>query len=186
LGIAHALGAHRIFGKRPDGSLPWWSWTAFLPLLLYTIAGWHLLRLLTREPAQNAVSKDLIVGRRLLPAELDGEFANYVDLTSEFPEPPAIRRGSGYLCFPILDGSAPDPRALRETIQRLRPGKTFIHCAQGHGRTGLFSLALLLHSGQARTINEGLEKLKAVRPGIGLSAIQRKCIEQFATDLPRQ
>jgi len=33
LGIAHARGAHRIFGKWPDGSLPVWSSLAFLPLL---------------------------------------------------------------------------------------------------------------------------------------------------------
>src|SRR5689334_6389677 len=65
VGIAHSLGAHRIFGKRPDGSLPFWSWLAFLPLLLYTGAVWHLIRFFSREPAHNAVSDNLVVGRRL-------------------------------------------------------------------------------------------------------------------------
>jgi protein-tyrosine phosphatase len=132
------------------------------------------------EPAQNAVTNDLIIGRRLLSREVDSEFANYVDLTAEFSEPHAIRHLSGYLCFPILDGSALEIGALRETIQRLRPGKTFIHCAQGHGRTGLFALALMLHTGVVRTVNEGLEKLKAVRRRVGLSTVQQKCIEEFA------
>ena len=50
LGIAHARGAHRVFGKRSDGSLPIWSWSVFLPLLLYTNAVWHISRLLCRGP----------------------------------------------------------------------------------------------------------------------------------------
>src|SRR5215510_3209380 len=79
LGIAHARGVHRIFGKRPDGSLPLWSWLVFFPLILYTCAVWHLIRLFSREPAHNSITDDLVVGRRLLPGELNGEFANYVD-----------------------------------------------------------------------------------------------------------
>jgi hypothetical protein len=106
LAIAHARRAHRVFGKRPDGSIPFWSWLVFLPLLLYASAVWHIARLLSRESAHNEVTNDLIVGRRLLPGELDGDFANYVDLTSEFAEPLAIHRSAAYLCFPILDGSA--------------------------------------------------------------------------------
>src|SRR5207244_2126500 len=122
-----------------------------------------------------------IVGRRLLPGELEGEFINYVDLTAEFAEPFAIRKSAGYVSFPILDGSAPDPESLQEFVNRLRPGRTFIHCAQGHGRTGLFALAIMLKSGAVRTVAEGLEKLGAVRPGIRLSAVQLKCIEEFGS-----
>lgn len=183
LGIAHAIGAHRVFGKRQDGSLPLWSWLVFLPLLIFTTAVWHAARLLSREPAQNMVMDDLVVGRRLLPSEPDGEFANYVDLTAEFSEPLAIRRSGAYQCFPILDGAAPDPMSLRQAVNRLRPGRTFIHCAQGHGRTGLFALAILLKSGAVRTVNEGLAKLQSVRPGITLTSVQRRCIESFAADL---
>jgi hypothetical protein len=180
LGIAHARGFHRIFGKRPDGSLPLWSWLVFLPLLLYTSAVWHIFRMASLESAQNVITEDLVIGRRLLPGELKGEFVNYVDLTAEFPEPVAIRWRDGYLSFPVLDGSAPRPDALREMMNCLRPGKTYVHCAQGHGRTGLFALAVLLKSGDVQTIDEGLEKLRRVRPGINLTAIQRRCIEEFA------
>src|SRR5437016_8770088 len=80
LGIAHARGAHRIFGKRPDGSLPVWGWLAFLPLLLYTGAVWHLARLLSREPAHNVVTDCLVIGRRLLTGARVGEFAYLDDL----------------------------------------------------------------------------------------------------------
>jgi Swiss Army Knife protein, DSP-PTPase phosphatase domain len=181
IGIAHAAGAHRIFGKRPDGSLPFWSWLLFLPLLLYTTAVWHLIRLISREPAHNAVSDNLVVGRRHLPAEVSGEFTNYIDLTAEFAEPLHIRRAAGYISFPVLDGSAPDPAALRHFLNGLRPGKTFIHCAQGHGRTGLFAAALLLQSGAAGTPDEALNKLRSVRPGIRLNTFQRRCLEVFAS-----
>lgn len=175
LGIAHGRGMHQVFGKRYDGTLPMWSWLLFFPLLAYTAGVWHLIRLLTREPACHVITEQLVVGRRLLPSEVQGEFDNYIDLTAELPEPVAIRRGSSYRCFPILDGAAPSPESLREAVRSLRPGRTFIHCAQGHGRTGLFALAVLLESGQAQTVEEGLGMLRAVRPGIRLSEKQRQC-----------
>src|SRR5205809_1011561 len=104
---------------------------------------WHLMRLISREPARNMVTQQLVVGRRLLAYEREDEFDNFVDLTAEFPEPFPIRSSPSYRSFPILDGSAPSPEALRVAVTSLRPGRTFIHCAQGHGRTGLFALAVL-------------------------------------------
>jgi hypothetical protein len=183
LGIAHGRGSHRIFGKRADGSLPWWSWLVFFPLLAFATIVWHVLRLFSREPAQNTVKGGLAVGRRLLPSEFDGEFDNYVDLTAEFSEPRAIRTSAAYRCFPILDGAAPTPEALTDAVSHLRPGKTFIHCAQGHGRAGLFALAVLLQSGAARNVDDGLRMLRAVRPAIALSKAQRRCLEAFARKL---
>jgi hypothetical protein len=180
LGIAHVKRAHNLFGKRPNGSLPLWSWIVFLPLLLYTSAVWRLSLFLSREPAQNKVTDEVVIGRRLLPTEVQGEFANYIDLTAEFQEPRSIRDLPAYLNFPILDGSAPDPETLNQTFARLRPGRTFIHCAQGHGRTGLFTLALMLRTGAVRSVDEGLAKLQSVRPRIRLSNAQRQCIEAFA------
>jgi hypothetical protein len=185
LGIAHFKNAPGFFGKRPNGSLPFWSWLIFLPLLFYTNLIWRLACLLSREPAQNIISDDLVVGRRLLPSEVDGEFTNFLDLTAEFPEPTAIRHLPAYQCFPILDGGAPRLDELNNAIDRLPPGRTFIHCAQGHGRTGLFTLALLLKRGVVRNPEEGLEKLRAIRPGINLNQPQRHCIEAFAKSLNR-
>jgi hypothetical protein len=70
LGMAHAIGAHRIIGKRANGSLAPWAWVLFFPLLTLTIVIWHLTRLVTREPACDVVIEGLVVGRRLLPSEL--------------------------------------------------------------------------------------------------------------------
>ena len=181
LGIAHGRGLHRVFGKRADGTLPLWSWLVFLPLLIYTAVVWHLV--FSREPARNAVSDQLVIGRRLLSFEVEGQFDNFVDLTAEFSEPSSIRGASSYRSFPILDGAAPTPEALREVVTSLRPGRTFVHCAQGHGRTGLFALAVLLHSGVVRSVEDGLRMLTAVRPAIRLNRVQLRCIQVYARDI---
>jgi hypothetical protein len=183
LGIAHGRGFHGVFGKQADGTLPLWSWLLFFPLLACTSIVWHLLRQLNREQPQSIVTEHLVIGRRLLPNELDGEFENYVDLTAEFAEPAAIRRSQSYLSFPILDGGAPTHEALRQAVASLRPGRTFIHCAQGHGRTGLFALAVLLTSGVTQSIEDGLRMLTEARPGICLSQAQRKCIQVYLNAL---
>jgi hypothetical protein len=179
LALAHARGTHNLFGKRPDGTLPFWSWILFLPLLGYSWLVWHALRLLIREPASNGVTDQLVIGRRLMASELQGQFDNFVDLTSEFAEPRRIRASPAYRSFPVLDGGAPAPEALRAAVQGLRPGRTFVHCAQGHGRTGLFALAMLLNSGTARDVDQGLQMLQAARPRVHLSKPQRRCIEAF-------
>ena len=179
VGIAHARGTHRVFGKRPDGTLPLWSWVLFFPLLQVSAAVWRFLRLVSREPAHNPITEHLVVGRRVLPFELDGEFDNHVDLTAEFVEPSGLRGSPAYRSFPILDGSAPTPEDLRQAVASLRPGRTFVHCAQGHGRAGLFALAVLLSSGAARTPEEGLRLLTAARPQIHLNKEQRRCIHLF-------
>src|SRR6266496_3105666 len=64
LGIAHSRGSHRVFGKRPDGRLPKWSWLLFFPLLGCTAVVWHFVRLFSRESAHSAVTEQLVVGRR--------------------------------------------------------------------------------------------------------------------------
>ncbi len=180
LAIAHFRGAHHLYGKRPDGTLPLWSWLLFFPLLAYALAVWHLLRLLCREPPCSQVTGQLVIGRRLLSSEFAGPFDTVVDLTAEFAEPRVLRRHPGYVSFPILDGAAPSPEALRAVIGRVPPGRTFIHCAQGHGRTALFALAFLLASGAAPSMAEGLQMLRAVRPGIRLNREQQRCIQAFA------
>ena len=179
IGCAYLKGGHRIFGKDSQGCVPLWSRILFLPYFALSSTLWHAARILSREQAYNLVQENLVVGRRLLARELPEEFANYVDLTAELEEPVAIRTLPGYLAFPILDASAPDPESLREAVQGLRPGATFIHCAQGHGRTGLFAVALLLSSGAVRTVAEGSARVQSARPGIHFSREQRRCLEGF-------
>jgi protein-tyrosine phosphatase len=180
LTLAYLKRAHHVFGKRPDGTLPVWSWILFLPYLVYTNLVWRLARSLSREPACNEVSRQLLVGRRLLASELPEDISNYVDLTAEFQEPERARRLPGYLCFPVLDAGAPEPQALKRIIGSLKPGRTFVHCAQGHGRTGLFALATLFADRAVTSVDEGLRRLQLVRPGIRLNREQRGCLDEFA------
>jgi hypothetical protein len=186
LGVAHLLGASALYGKRRDGTIPWWSWIVFLPLFLITHAVWHLFRLLARDAKANEVSEELTVGRRQRAGELEGDFANYVDLTAEFSAPLPIREAPSYLNFPILDGGTPSTRELRAFIRSLRPGRTFVHCAQGRGRAGLFAVAMLLHSKAATNVEEALRILRSARPGVQLNRNQRRCAETFARELRAQ
>src|SRR5438874_12779044 len=179
LAIAHRKGAHRLFGKRPDGSLPLWSWLVFFPLLVYMWAIWHLTRIVKHEPARSVVSRQLVIERRLLASELDENFDNYIDLTAEFAEPSTIRRCPAYRSFPILNDAAPSPEALRAAIHSLRPGRTFVHCGRGYGRAGLFALAALLTSGEAASVEDGMRMLRAARPGVRLNQEQQRCIQCF-------
>jgi hypothetical protein len=180
LGIAHMVGAHRVFGKRVDGTLPLWSWLVFLPCFALSLVLLRLPRIFFSEPAWHIVTPRLVVGRRLSPSEVQGEFANYVDLTAEFAEPSPIRRLPGYRSLAILDGSAPKAEDLLSSTRRLRPGRTFVHCAQGHGRTGLFAVAALIEWGEASTVEEALRLLQAARPGIRLNRKQARCAKAFA------
>ena len=181
-GVAHARGWHRVFGKQRDGRLPFSRQFAFAPLLLYTHLVWRVIRLFSREPAWQQITPQLFVGRRLLPGEIDAPFDNWLDLTAEFVEPQPFRSNAAYIALPILDGSALSPEQLAAALDQLRPGRTFIHCAQGHGRTGFVAAALLLYGGEAANPQMALEQLQAVRSGIRLNKKQQSALEDFACD----
>ena len=169
----------RIFGKGPDGRIPIWSRAVHLPFMLYSALVWHLLRILSREHRTDEVSADLVIGRRLRASEMLTGVANYVDLTAETEDPESVRSSEAYVALPILDADVPDRESLARVVSNLRPGKTFVHCAQGHGRTGLFALALLAARGQIRSFDEGIAKLTAGRPGVGLNARQEAFMREY-------
>ena len=175
VGFAYALREPRVLGKRLDGTLPVWSWILFLPYHALNLAVWHSSRLLSSEPATNEIGGLLVVGRRLLDSEMVNGCENWVDLTSEFQEPLRIRSQSGYICFPILDATAPDLERLSDLVRRLPPGRTFIHCAQGHGRTGMVALALLLSRDAAESIAAALGQIQDARPAVRLNSEQHRC-----------
>jgi hypothetical protein len=179
LSIAYAINAPGVFGKRSDGTLPWWSQVVFFPYFALSATVWNLSRVVSREPTTNMVSKELEVGRRLTEEEPLPEFENCVDLTAEFQESAHVRSAPGYVSFPVLDAGIPDPSALKRLISDLKPGRTFVHCAQGHGRTGLVALTILLTSKAVDSIDEGMRILKTARPGISLNCAQRRFIGDY-------
>lgn len=180
-GYAHHSANPHIFGKAQSGRLSAIRTAAFLPLLLYTWGVWHLIRLLSREPACNSVTEDIEIGRRLITRELKRDYCNYVDLTAEFPEPGAAVR-PGYISLPVLDAATPSRDALRAAIAALRPGLTFIHCAQGHGRTGLFAAALLMHRGLAKNADDAVSLIQKARPAVRLNKKQMDFLRSLETE----
>ena len=181
LGYA-GIGA-RVFGKRADGRIRWPMKILLFPYLFYTSLIWHLYRLVSREDAFNCIDDDLVVGRRLLTAEVPDGFDHYVDLTAEFEDPSQIRTKDSYRSFPILDASIPSIAELESAVEAAKDGRTYIHCAQGHGRTGLFALALLIHRGRITSAEEGLDLLKSLRPAINLNREQSGFIDRYLTQM---
>jgi hypothetical protein len=179
LAVGHIVGAPAILGKNRTGGLSPWSWLVFLPLHLYTVFVWHAYRILSTEPAFNRVDESLIIGRRLLAREVSFTVASYIDLTSEFPEPRFVRGSSGYVSYPILDGSIPKVSDLNKMFSGLKGESLFIHCAQGHGRTGLVAAAYLVFSGKVADVDEAISLLQRVRPRLRLSIEQKAFLKKY-------
>lgn len=167
----------KVFGKRSSGKRTLVATVSLLPYLLFTLATWHLVRLIASEPAVCRVDADLYVSRRLLSGEMPDSVNTVVDLTCEFIDPPIACEN--FLCFPMLDASCPSAEELNELAKRIDalPKPVLIHCAQGHGRTGLVASAVLLASGKASTSADAIAMVKASRPGIELNALQRKTLD---------
>lgn len=162
----------RVFGKSTHGKIPPLYKFFHLPYLAFTWLVWHMCRLLSPESAFNKIDDRLMIGRRLLSKEVPEDFDHYIDLTAEFDEPYAIRSQANYHSLPILDASVPRLHELKQAVEASADGRVYVHCAQGHGRTGLFALALLLHRQRVQTIEEGLSLLQSLRPAVKLNVQQ--------------
>jgi len=172
----------RVFGKRSDGTLPLLSCLLLFPFLAGLWIVWRVAVLISREPKLHELIPNVLIGRRLLSHELPPDVDVVVDLTCEFVEPRAVRSVSTYLSFPILDDTSCDPRLLVEFVRTLasQEGQMFIHCAQGHGRTGLVATTLLLAAGHASSVEEAVHLLKSARPLARLNANQMEALRRVA------
>lgn len=174
----------RVFHKSEQGQVPLFNRCLLLPYLLYLNAIWHVSRLLRPEPPLHQLTENLYLSRRLLSHELPAEIVHVIDLTCEQSEPLALRQ-RGYHCFPVLDRGAPPVDLLCEWVAQAAAleGPILIHCAEGHGRTGLFTAALLLYTGAAPSVEEALRFIQSRRPLVRLSGAQRQAIQQFSERL---
>jgi protein-tyrosine phosphatase len=177
VGVAHILNVRSVFGKRADGTIGKFHMTALLPFLAFTWATWHLVRATTREPMIHSLTPELWLGRRLLATELPVDVDHVVDLTAEFRE--AVRARS-YTSLPILDGGIPDQHELRSALDAVpRCGTTFVHCAQGHGRTALFAACFLIDR-EGVDADTAIARVLAARPRARMRASQRSFVTEFA------
>ncbi|MEM6364018.1 MAG: tyrosine-protein phosphatase [Planctomycetota bacterium] len=178
---AYLFSLPDLFGKRSDGRRSQMGTLLVLPFLCYVSAVWHVVRLLSREPPTSKLNDDLMLSRRLLRKELPEGVASVVDLTCEFTEPKDGWDLQSYRCHPILDGTGSTSGEIRELAIEITkmPKPVLIHCAQGHGRTGLVSAAVLIVSGEAGTASEAIELIQAVRCGVKLNKAQREILGQI-------
>lgn len=182
LGAAYGLGRPELFGKRADGRLAWWSWALFGPYLGVNWLVWQATRLLGAEPCWHEISPKLWLGRRPYRRELPEGSALVVDLTSEFPAAAGVLEGRGYVCVPLLDGTAGRLEPLRALIAKVAgfEGGVYVHCAQGHGRSAMVVAAVLRAKGLAADAEAALERVRWARPGIRLNAEQRARLDELA------
>ncbi len=181
IAAAYLFSAPGVFGKHFDGRRSRLGTLLVLPYVLYVSVVWHVVRLLSREPKTNALNDELVLSRRLLEHELPEGVASVVDLTCEFTEPKDRWSLQSYLCHPMLDGTGSTLDEIRELADEIikMPKPVLIHCAQGHGRTGLVAAAVLLVSGEAQTAADAIAMIQAVRPGVELNKTQRLILEQI-------
>ncbi|WP_083233512.1 phosphatase domain-containing putative toxin [Planctopirus hydrillae] len=146
-----------VFGKSSRGVLSPAAHLLLLPYLVPVWLLWYTLRLVKREPAYHKLTEGVLIGRRLLSHEYPNNINHVIDLTCEFNEP-IVLRSAAYHAFPILDGSVPAVDQLGDWARAVAKmsGNIYIHCAEGRGRTGLFSAALLLENGHSKSPDDAL------------------------------
>jgi protein-tyrosine phosphatase len=187
VGVAYLTGNASFLGKS-NGSFRIGALILLGPYLSLCAALWHLVRLSVREAPWHRITPTLFVGRRLLRREFPHEIASVVDLTSELPAVVPQSPCVSYLGLPMLDGVAPTPAALLAAVEDIAetPQPIYVHCAQGHGRTGLVASALLIANGVARDPDDAIASLKAIRPGIRLNRHQLRVLRGFHDVLARR
>lgn len=186
LGLSAVYFANRPawLGKRPDGRIAAWAWVIWWPYLAVNLAVmWMLSRLSTQLPIAEVVP-NLFFGRRLSASERKMFSGDHIlDLTAEFAEPRGLRTRAGYSSLPILDATAPRVDQLRSAMEWLdtaiSSGPTFVHCAQGHGRTACVILAYLVSRGCVASIADGLQLLRQYRPNVQINRDQHRRLEEF-------
>jgi protein-tyrosine phosphatase len=182
VGVAYALLAPSVLGKRPDGTFPPWRRVLFFPFFLYTECAWHLYALFAREDAYNEVAPELWVGRwpgaRALPERVDV----VVDVTAELPAHKTLTGSKRYVCLPALDATVPDESAFCSLVEELASerGGVFVHCAFGHGRSAMVAAAVLIARGLAHDADSAERWMRRSRPRVGLTGLQRSHVERFA------
>jgi protein-tyrosine phosphatase len=171
VGAGYFWGSAALFGKRPDGSRAIWASVVLLPYTVVAYLVWRIQAGLSRAAAYHVVNERLIVARRLLAQEMPADVSLLLDLTCEFRDPQEIRTREGYRCLPILDGGSFSAEELARELKGLAPAagtRLLIHCAQGHGRTGMVAAAWLVLHGYAETAEEAVEMLQSVRHRVRL------------------
>jgi protein-tyrosine phosphatase len=169
--------APRAFMKADDGRQPWYAWLVWAPIFVWQWIAHEFVRAFSKEPVANEVAPGVWVGRRPRANELAADIKIVVDLCAELPAASGVAASRIYLNIPTLDARAPTPEQITRAVDRViaTDGPALIHCAFGHGRSATVAAAVLVRRGDA-TLDNVEAKMKAIRPGIGLNANQRRAL----------
>ena len=170
------------FFKDEKGRMPVFVAGFYVPYLVPLWIRRLFITVWLRERAYDKLCDGVWIGRRpLKSADMPGEVTVCVDLVAEFPSSGFERAWSGtYVSFPVLEASVRSCEDLKACIDSLPEGAIYIHCAQGHGRTGFFACALLLRRGIVQTLPQAEALLATSRPGVKLRKAQRLFLEANA------
>ncbi len=182
-GLGHLWIGPLIYGKNVTGQLPLWSKIIHWPFLLYALFVWHILRYFSKEHPHDQITENIIIGRRLLKTECPTGIINYVDLTAEFIEPKSIVENMNYIALPILDAGIPSIEELNLALNKVTEQTTYIHCAQGHGRTAIFTIILLVTTGKTQNFEDAFSLIKKIRPAINLNSTQKKFVQEYLKNI---
>jgi protein-tyrosine phosphatase len=175
--------------KRANGKINPVSYLLFAPLhLLHRISFLLAIGWIKESPAHQ-IADNLWLGRRLDAREAEALLGQspiaVLDMTSEFPERLRLT-DSRYLCLPVVDHSAPTQqqlwRALDFIAANIGERKVFIHCALGHGRGATVAAAWLLEKEPGLSVDAAVERIRAIRPWVRLSADQIAELETFVRE----
>ena len=195
LGLAYVFDGScgvRMLGKsKTTGNVSVVSTLFFFPYLLGLFVFWRIKHLYKGESVCDEVAEGVWVGRYPLCVDVgDKRFAqrpltHAVDLTAEFPSRPAFHGKLTYLCAPSLDFLLADPKELlscaQVIVQSYRENSkstVYIHCANGHGRSGLFAAIVLVMRGDCLCLDEARNMMKLRRSVLHWQRHQEKVAER--------
>lgn len=187
---AYILQKPKIFRKKIDGSLPFYTRWIFIPFLfgcqLYN--AWQ--RKTDKVPPIQQIDEHLFLACRLFPSDVEflkeSKVKAILDVTAEFDglDWTATSEDLDYLNIPVLDHQAPEDEDLVEAVNWLdnqinRNRGVVVHCALGRGRSVLVMAAYLLSKDKDLDVEQAIEKINGIRSTAGLNSFQMKKLRQI-------
>lgn len=141
-----------IINKQRNGSINPLLLIINLPWLILT---WNIFKLQILCSKENFCDQiedtNIWISRRPTSKDDISKFEIIIDLTSEFL---SYKTNNQYISYPNLDGHILKNQPIISNFNKDK--KTLIHCANGHGRSALFTAILLKENGVCSSIKESL------------------------------
>lgn len=170
LAVSYSLKQPRlILGKTEDGTYSTLLLIINLPWLSFSYLVWYLNILVSTEDFKNQIGHtNIYISRRPRLNELKEIYEVVIDLTAEFIEPK--KEGQNYFHLPWLDGISPSTFKIPEGITT--DSKILVHCAQGHGRSAIYTAMLLRQLKLCNSTAEAYHLILQSRPAAKASKQQ--------------